>query len=1099
MDGVRPCTGASAQRLVRPRDLQYSKHDKNKQSGGVPYTTLSPNGQIILGLQRVAGNAATALWVRGAAVVSPQLTVQRQPTVDLAKLDQGTRRQSELQDFIRIQALLSNTSEALPHLRILSAALEPRLIEGTPLLTKPAQKAQFANGLLDEVLAGYEQRCGFSAQRPVLVGFASADDFKTLTKAGQHFHDVGARAGHGEFSHRIQWFIVMSAVTNGRFDGSAQEPYRHTPRELYEASMSEDFAVKANSASGRGYMWDWVFDRIRGMHPAAEGVSETYSPTQDAWTHPGGNDGALSDDLRFGKVPGLDALSGLRKHQFAGAEHNKAAMTKWFTVAQELKMAQGQAFGGGPSYFMQSLVPDDVIVVLRDGKTVVHAAILIIKHWAEQFKATGQPDLPKLTQIRDLLVKLRLRQLLDRLRNGGSPMPEVMLSGWFIRILNASSEAHREIEDTGRKEPLVALLSDLANTRSWPVGRRSSNALFIASAGHVAELRTATGSPGCLRPRELRPCTLNKAELRADLGAARRQRGAPLVQHGLVRGVHPAAPPGGGPHRGRPQPGGPPLPGPVRHPAAAPARLGPHDYRGYAGTVAGGVMRPGDEAVVLPSGYTTTIAGIETSDGPVEEAYPPMAVTVTLADHLDVSRGDMLCRPHNMAQVGSDIDAMVCWMIEGAPLKVGGRYLLKHTTRSVRAVVKNLRYRLDINTLHRDRGADSLGLNDIGRIELRTQAPLFFDEYRRNRTTGSFILIDEATNNTVGAGMIRGPVQPSPPEAEGEWRLLGHSSLGRAGVRRWRTAHEPWVLRGDIAVRFRFPCSILLMPAGFRDTVTHWRAAMKVSTMIRADPGVEPHDRLMNRMADYARRIEAERVSGHLGRRLAWPRPADLDPLIELSVFAAVTERVELGISVLQLPLRHPIELAHRVQSVQALSGNRLRLGVGSGSTRADFELLGYDYDHRFGTMKRSLETMRHAWRGEATNAGGTLSVWPECEGGPPILMGAWRSPRWITFAAQECQGWTPSGRYSSWDDLEHGMRIYREAGGTNAVLANVAVDLANRPESAALAEVTTSLVCAPDEARRRLKRIEQLGFDEVLLVSHSSVLEDIERVRDFL
>jgi len=113
--------------------------------------------------------------------------------------------------------------------------------------------------------------------------------------------------------------------------------------------------------------------------------------------------------------------------------------------------------------------------------------------------------------------------------------------------------------------------------------------------------------------------------------------------------------------------------------------------------------------------------------------------------------------------------------------------------------------------------------------------------------------------------------------------------------------------------------------------------------------------------------------------------------------------------------------------------------------------------------------------------------------------MGAWRSPRWITFAAQECQGWTPSGRYSSWDDLEHGMRIYREAGGTNAVLANVAVDLAGRPGSEALAQVATSLVCPPDEARRRLKRIEHLGFDEVALVSHTGVLEDLERARDFL
>src|SRR6201992_261321 len=246
---------------------------------------------------------------------------------------------------------------------------------------------------------------------------------------------------------------------------------------------------------------------------------------------------------------------------------------------------------------------------------------------------------------------------------------------------------------------------------------------------------------------------------------------------------------------------------------------------------------------------------------------------------------------------------------------------------------------------------------------------------------------------------------------------------------------------------------------------------MKISTMIRPDAGTEPHDRLLSRMADYARRIEAAGFPGiWVGDSLGRGRPT-LDPLTELTVFASVTEKVELGISVLQLPLRHPIELAHPVQSVQALSGNRLRLGVGRRSTRPDCELLGYDYDHRFGIRKRSLETMRRAWRGEATNAGGTLSLWPECEGGPPILMGAWRSPRWITFAAQECQGWTPSGRFSSWDDLEYGMKVYREAGGTNAVLANVAIDHANRPQSASLAEVATSLVCPPDHARNRLKR----------------------------
>ena len=275
---------------------------------------------------------------------------------------------------------------------------------------------------------------------------------------------------------------------------------------------------------------------------------------------------------------------------------------------------------------------------------------------------------------------------------------------------------------------------------------------------------------------------------------------------------------------------------------------------------------------------------------------------------------------------------------------------------------------------------------------------------------------------------------------------------------------------------------------------------MKVSAMIRFALAAESHDRLLDRVADYARRIEAHGFPGiWVGDSLGRGRPT-LDPLIELSVLAAVTQKVELGISVLQIPLRHPIELAHRVQSLQALSGNRLFLGVGSGSTRADFELLGYDFDHRFGTMKRSLETMRRTWRGEAVNAGGTLSLWPGCEGGPPILMGAWRSPRWITFAAQECQGWTPSGRFSNWDDLEYGMRVYRDAGGTNAVLANVAVDFDNRSETAPLGELAPcSLVCPPDEARRRLKRLEQLGFDEVLLVSHSSVLHDIERARDLL
>jgi bifunctional enzyme CysN/CysC len=181
-----------------------------------------------------------------------------------------------------------------------------------------------------------------------------------------------------------------------------------------------------------------------------------------------------------------------------------------------------------------------------------------------------------------------------------------------------------------------------------------------------------------------------------------------------------------------------------------------HDYRGFAGRVAGGVLRPGDTVMVLPSGLTTTIDSIDTLDGPVSEAFPPMSVTVRLADDLDVSRGDMICRPQNQPHVGQDIEAMVCWMSERSTLTPGAKLLMKHTTRTARTLVKDLQYRLDINTLHRDESADRLALNDIGRVTLRATQPFFFDEYRRNRATGSFILIDEVTMATVGAGMILG-------------------------------------------------------------------------------------------------------------------------------------------------------------------------------------------------------------------------------------------------------------------------------------------------------------------------------------------------------
>src|SRR5437899_2236137 len=169
------------------------------------------------------------------------------------------------------------------------------------------------------------------------------------------------------------------------------------------------------------------------------------------------------------------------------------------------------------------------------------------------------------------------------------------------------------------------------------------------------------------------------------------------------------------------------------------------DYRGYAGTMAGGVLKPGDEVIVLPSGFTSKVRSIDTFDGPVDEAFFPMSVTVTLEDEIDISRGDMICRPHNQPQVSQDVDATVCWLTEQTTLREGAKYTLKHTTRSVRALVRSLQYRLDVNTLHRDEAVNELRLNEIGRISLRTQLPLFFDEYRRNRATGSFVLVDEAS------------------------------------------------------------------------------------------------------------------------------------------------------------------------------------------------------------------------------------------------------------------------------------------------------------------------------------------------------------------
>jgi bifunctional enzyme CysN/CysC len=179
-----------------------------------------------------------------------------------------------------------------------------------------------------------------------------------------------------------------------------------------------------------------------------------------------------------------------------------------------------------------------------------------------------------------------------------------------------------------------------------------------------------------------------------------------------------------------------------------------HDYRGYAGQVAGGVLKPGDEVLHLPSGFKTRITKIELAGKPVDEAFPPMSVTLLLDDDVDISRGDLICRPNNRPKVAQDIEGMVCWMSSDRPLTARSRLIVKHTTRTVKGIVDELLYRIDVNTLHRDESATQLGLNEIGRVRMRVTQPLFVDAYSRNRQTGGLILIDEATNTTVGTLMI---------------------------------------------------------------------------------------------------------------------------------------------------------------------------------------------------------------------------------------------------------------------------------------------------------------------------------------------------------
>jgi sulfate adenylyltransferase subunit 1 len=179
-----------------------------------------------------------------------------------------------------------------------------------------------------------------------------------------------------------------------------------------------------------------------------------------------------------------------------------------------------------------------------------------------------------------------------------------------------------------------------------------------------------------------------------------------------------------------------------------------HDFRGYAGQIAGGVFRPGDEVVILPGGKKTRIGAIFCGDKTVTEAFPPLSVVMTLTDDVDVSRGDLLAKPHNQPTEGQDLDAILCWFSDKRPLRAGDRVILRHTTREVQAVVKSLRYKVDVNTLHKTEAVPELALNDIGRVQLRTAKPIHYDAYERNRQTGSVILVDPFDNSTLACGML---------------------------------------------------------------------------------------------------------------------------------------------------------------------------------------------------------------------------------------------------------------------------------------------------------------------------------------------------------
>lgn len=255
---------------------------------------------------------------------------------------------------------------------------------------------------------------------------------------------------------------------------------------------------------------------------------------------------------------------------------------------------------------------------------------------------------------------------------------------------------------------------------------------------------------------------------------------------------------------------------------------------------------------------------------------------------------------------------------------------------------------------------------------------------------------------------------------------------------------------------------------------------------------------MTDHLVDFAQRVEKLDFHG-LWLTDAFGRGrATLDPLSTIGLLCAVTRKVELGTCVIQVPVRHPIEHAHRVQTVNLLSGGRFRFGVGTGSTKADFDVVQADFDARFKLLPGMLEEMRRAWNGEAVH-GPALTLWPGTEGGPPVMLGAWRSPRWINLAAR-LDGWISSGIHSKWEDVEIGLRMYREAGGKRAIVANIFADFRPNPEGSPIGRpLTISLICSPSEARDRLKRLADMGVDDALVVCPFEDPSQLETIRGLI